>query len=584
MTLFLGRIRFLIFSFAVLGLVLFIRLFHWQIAKADELIDIAKSQYLVSKTVPAHRGSILASDGFPLASSGERWTLWASPKKIEDIEEVASRLAPLLVDEDSQDKEATSAAKTQKELVAEQEKRLKNILLEKKEASWVPLKRKLDRVGKEKIEFMNIGGIGFDPEEDRNYPEGSMAAHLLGFVGKDAGGMDKGYFGLEGYYDLGLSGASGKRDWEKDVLGNPILAGVLREINPLDGVNLKTHIDRSIQFMVERYLEDGLKKYGASEGLVIVMRPSDGAILAISALPSYNPAKYNLSDNSLFTNPAVSESFEPGSIFKILVMTAALDSGSVKPDDKCDACGGPRKIGEFTIKTWNDKYYPDTSATEIIQHSDNIGMIWTAEKVGKDRLFEYLKRFGMGRPTGIDLQGEAKGKLKNIEEWGLIDLATVSFGQGIAVTPIQMVRVAAVIANGGRLPVPQVVDSVVGPGWEQDIKPKFEERVISEEAARKMTEMMVAAVDQGEAKWAKPKDFRIAGKTGTAQIPIAGHYDPEKTIASFVGFAPADNPEFVMLVSLREPKSSPWGSETAAPLWFSIARDLFPYLGIKPEG
>lgn len=596
MTLFLGRIRFLIFSFAVLGLILFARLFYWQIAKADELIDLAKGQYLSSKTIPAQRGAILASDGFPLASSGESWTLWASPKKIEDPQKVASRLAPFLVEED-QDQEATESARIQKELIQEQEERVKNILLGKKDASWVALKRKVRREGKEKIEQTDISGIGFDPEEGRSYPEGTMAAHLLGFVGKDAAGQDRGYFGLEGYYDLSLSGASGKRDREKDVFGNPILAGLSKEISPLDGVSLKTHIDRSIQFIVERHLEAGLEKYGASEGLVLVMRPSDGAILAIAALPSYNPAKYNLADESLFVNPAVSELFEPGSIFKVLVMAAALDAEAVELDDKCDSCTGPRKVGEYTIRTWNDKYHPDSTPQDIITNSDNVGMIWVAEKLGKDKLFEYLERFGIGKVTGVDLQGEVKGKLKDEGEWGLIDLATISFGQGVAVTAMQMVRAVAAIANGGRMPAPRVVDRIISQGKEYQIPFQKPSQVVSAESARQTAEMMVNAAAKLQAEWAKLAGFRVAGKTGTAQIPIAGHYDPEKTIVSFIGFAPAfaparggasagkpaDNPKFVMLVSLREPKNLPWGSGTAAPLWFSIARDLFPYLGIRPD-
>lgn len=599
-----GRIKFLVFLFLTFSGVLFWRLFTWQVVRADELSDIAKSQHSASKTIQAKRGSILASDNFPLVSSKEAWVFWVSPKKIKEIEKFAKVTAPL-VTEDPLSQEATESAKNREQRVYEEEERIKSLLITKKDSAWVPIKRKVGRLAKEQIEKLGIEGVGFDSEEDRNYPEGSMAAHLVGFVGKDAAGEDKGYFGLEGYYDLSLSGASGRKAWEKDAFGKPILLGIAREINALDGASLRTHIDRSIQFIIERRLEEALQKYGAKGGLVIVMRPSDGAVLAMASLPAYDPARFNLFKEDQFVNPAVGETFEPGSIFKILVMAAALDSGAVKPDDKCDQCAGPRKIGEFTIKTWNDKYYPDTTPTDIIKHSDNIGMIWTAEKLGKDKLYEYLTKFGIGQTTGIDLQGEANPGLRGKDDWGLIDLATTSFGQGIAVTAIQMIRATAVIANGGKLPVPQVVDKIVGDSWEQDIKLRFEgQNIISKKTAEETTAMMVNAVDQGEAKWAKPKGFRIAGKTGTAQIPVAGHYDTEKTIASFVGFAPAyaeasagkpayaerlgagkpaDSPQFVMLVSLREPKSSPWGSETAAPLWFSIARDLFPYLGIKPE-
>lgn len=592
-----GRVKFLVFLFLAFSGLLFWRLFTWQVVRADELTNVAKSQHLTSKTIQAKRGSILASDNFPLVSSKEAWVFWVSPKKIKEPEKLARLIALLITEEPLSTQEATESATSREQRVREEEERIKSLLVAKKDSAWVPIKRKVGRSIKEQIEKLGLEGVGFDSEEDRDYPEGSMAAHLLGFVGKDAAGEDKGYFGLEGYYDLSLSGASGRKAWEKDASGKPILLGIAREINVLDGASLKTHIDRSIQFIIERRLEEGLQKYGASQGLVVVMRPSDGAILGMASLPAYDPTRFNLFKEDQFVNPVVGETFEPGSIFKILVMTAALDTGAVKPDDKCDQCTGPRRIGEFTVKTWNDKYYPDTTPVEIIKLSDNIGMVWTAEKLGKDKLYEYLTKFGIGQTTGIDLQGEANPGLRGKDNWGLIDLATASFGQGIAVTAIQMVRATSVIANGGKLPVPQVVDKIVGDSWEQDIKPRFEgQNIISKKTAEEITAMMINAVENGEARWSRPKGFKIAGKTGTSQIPVAGHYDTEKTIASFIGFAPAfsrlgrdsaggpaQDPRFVMLVSLREPKSSPWGSETAAPLWFSIARDLFPYLGIKPD-
>lgn len=577
----LTRILFLLFGFSLFVILLIGRLFQWQIINADELATVAKNQRSASKTLLAERGSILTSDGFPLVSSKENWLLWASPKRIENTTQIASDLANVLVDEIEQP-ESTESAKPREELFKEEKERVLGIL-NKKDAVWVPIKRKLSRDTKQRIEALGVKGIGFDPQEDRSYPEGSMSGQLIGFVGKDEAGQNKGYFGLEGYYDLSLSGIEGKKAWEKDATGRPILLGNAREVGALDGASLQTHINRSVQFIAEKHLEEGLKRYGASQGMVVVMRPQDGAILALASLPSYEPLKFNSYDPSLYINPVVSGSYEPGSIFKIVVMASALDAGVVTPEMRCDSCSGPRKIAEYTIGTWNDQYYPDSTPGEIIQHSDNTGMIWAAEKLGIDKFYSYIQKFGFGEPTGIDLQGEADPKLRDKRDWRFIDLATTSFGQGVAITPIQMVRATSVIANGGKLPAPQVVDKIIGPDWEKDISPRFKENVISEKTAKEITEMMVQAVEQGEAKWAKPKGFKVAGKTGTAQIPIAGHYDPEKTIASFIGFAPADNPQFVMLVSLREPQSSPWGSETAAPLWFAISKDIFPYLGIKPD-
>jgi cell division protein FtsI/penicillin-binding protein 2 len=264
-------------------------------------------------------------------------------------------------------------------------------------------------------------------------------------------------------------------------------------------------------------------------------------------------------------------------------MASALDSKTIKPDTICDVCDGPYKVDKYYIETWNNEYYPDSTMTDVIIHSDNVGMSFVSSKMGSDLLYDYLKRFGFGNVTGIDLQGEFSPEIREKDNWNIVDLATASFGQGIAVTPIQLIKAGAIIANGGIEVTPQVVDKLQGEGWVYDIKPQTGQRVISEQAAKDVTAMMVEAAKNGEAKWTSLRGFNVAGKTGTAQIPIAGHYDDEKTIASFIGFAPSDNPKFVMLVTLQEPQSSPWASENAAPLWFSIAKDLFKYYKIQPN-
>jgi cell division protein FtsI/penicillin-binding protein 2 len=210
-------------------------------------------------------------------------------------------------------------------------------------------------------------------------------------------------------------------------------------------------------------------------------------------------------------------------------------------------------------------------------------MVFVSQKMGSDKLYDYLQAFGVGEATGIDLQGEANSSLREKTTWSIVDSAVASFGQGVAVTPIQLVTAVSAIANNGILMTPQVVDKLEGEGWDQDIKPQKIRQVISEKSAKEMTAMMVEAAKNGESKWTHLQGFKVAGKTGTAQIPIAGHYDDEKTIASFIGFAPYDDPKFVMLVTLRQPTTSPWASETAAPLWYSIAKDLFVQYKIQPE-
>lgn len=573
------RIKLLAFLFLLGSFVIAVRLFSWQVLQSDLLANYARVQQQSQSSLSAARGAILASDGFPLATTGEAYLLWVALKDIEDAKYTANKLAPLLIDK-PEEEEASPSAKTEEELILLEEDRL-NKLLNRTDVVWVPVKRKVSKENKQQIESLGIKGIGFDPEEGRAYPEASMAAQTLGFVGKDAAGTPKGYFGLEGYYDLTLSGSKGLKTWEKDAFGNPIILGGSHKVGAQDGITLKTHIDRSAQYLVERYLKTGVEKYEAAEGIVVVMRPSDGAILAMAGFPAYDPAKFNNFAKEFYVNPAIGESFEPGSIFKVLVMAAALDAEAVKPEDKCDTCSGPRTIAEYTIESGSKQYYPDSTPKEIIEHSDNVGMIWVAERLGKEKMAAYLQKYGIGRSSEIDLQGELVPPLRN--DWGLIDLATASFGQGVAVTPIQMVRAVGVLANAGKLVTPQVVDSIIVQNQEDDIKPQKVEQVISARAAKQITDMMVSGVETKSDMWPIPRGFEVAGKTGTAQIPVAGHYDPNKVVSSFIGFAPANNPKFVMIVSLKDPKVGQYASQNAAFVWFNIAGDLLPYFGAQPN-
>lgn len=561
------RVNFLLVLFILLGFLITSRLFYWQIVSSENLAAIAASQHWISFEVPAKRGQILAADGSPLASNKEAFLLFASlPQINEDASQISDKLSLILEPDDP----ATMTALIKERLLRE-------------DLIWVPLKHKISRSQKEEIESLKIAGLGFEEEQRRTYPEGSSSAHLLGFVGSDINGQDKGYFGLEGYYDLELKGRPGLLRREKDASGKPILVGDVQREEEKNGRTLVTTIDRSIQFIINEKLKEGLERYGALSGSVIVMEPQTGAILGMSSWPTYDPQNFADFDKELFPNPIVASSYEPGSTFKVLIMAAAIDIGVVKPETKCTKCSGPRVISDYVLKTWNEQYFPDSNMVEIIQHSDNVGMIFVAEQLGVESLYTYLKKYGLGQKTGIDLEDETTPQLRPEEDWRLIDLATASFGQGIALTPLQMIRAVNTIANGGRLVEPYLVSKVISEDGEVEIKPDVGREVLKTKTAFILTEMMVNAVDQGEAKWAKPEGYRIAGKTGTSQIPVAGHYDEEKTIASFIGFAPADKPRFIMLLTLREPSSSPWGSETAAPLWFDIAEELFTYYGIQPQ-
>ncbi len=561
------RLVFLLFVFSFMAII--VRLGWWQIIQGQALLTQAKAQRWEEKTIPAKRGQIFSADFYPLALSKPFYNLhvFKPELKISPQELVAQ------LDQISPFPQSPREKKKEKEKI--QAMFRSNLL-------WIPIWKHLTRKDKEKILSLRISGLKLEEETGREYPEASRAAHLLGFLGKDKEGKDKGYFGIEGYYDRQLRGSDGKIIQEKDALGRPIILGKYHQSTAKSGADLKLFLDRQLQWIAEKRIAEGTKRYGAQKGLVIISNPHNGGILAMAIYPNFNPANYSKTPPALFINPAISETFEPGSIFKILVMAAALDNGTVTPQSICSRCDGPRKIGKYTIRTWNDRYYPNSTMTEIIQHSDNVGMVYVGEQLGIRKTIAYLSRFGIGQRTGIDLQGETTGILKEKKYWSPVDAATINFGQGIAVTPIQMIQAVNAIANQGRLIQPRVVQEIITGQKIEKTKQK-ERQVIKPKTAKQITAMMVNAVEQGEAKWAKIPNAVIAGKTGTAQIPIKGHYDPEKTIASFIGFAPAHNPQFTMLVILYKPTTSPWAAETAAPLWFKIAKDIFLLKSINPE-
>ena len=556
------KIRVLIAVFAILFLGLTVRLFYWQVVKGSELSRAAQSQYSTSKITSAPRGNIIARDGSYWVIRTGAWRLIANANLLKNSpNSIADKLIPLLKDADFA--------------------RLTDLLSRK--GSWIPLATKVDNEVKKNIEAMSIPGISFEPEEASYYPEASSAAQLLGFVGKDENGTDLGYFGLEGYYNLPLSGKPGFIGRQEDVRGVPILLDGGHEITAVNGVDLVTSIDKRIQILLEQKLSDGIEKYGAIGGSAIIMDPFTGNVIAMAASPSFDPMEYNKYNDSLFKNPLISNSFEPGSIFKVLIMASGLDAGVVTPDTVCDICDGPLSLDKYQIKTWNNKYHAESTMTDVIVNSDNVGMAFVGQKLGADNLYDYLDKFGIGKPTGVDLQGESSPRMRKRGTWNVVDVATASFGQGIAVTGIQMIRAVSVIANGGYLVSPKVVTEIRGKEWNETVKLEDPKRIISEKSAAEMAQMMVAAASSGESKWTKVKGFTVAGKTGTAQIPVAGHYDPTNTNHSYIGFTPVGKPKFIMLVTLQSPTSSPWASETAAPLWYLIAKDLFPYFGVQPD-
>jgi cell division protein FtsI/penicillin-binding protein 2 len=552
----LTRIRFSLILFLFLFLIIFLRLFQLQILNhsSSKIFD-----YLAERKILPERGRIFDRLSNPLVLNNNSYLLYFEPKKINDPPQTIKKISTIL-----EINEASLSSKFNKE------------------KDWVAVTI-VTKEKKEEIEKLKISGLGFDYVLKRDYPEASLAAHLLGFVGKNYQGEDIGYFGIEGYYNKDLSGLPGFIQSEKDLLGRPILIGKQEMVEPENGRDLILTIDKNIQGMIKEKLKKGIERYQAESGCVIAADPFSMAILALVCLPDYDPKNYFLFSEEYFKNPAISDLYEPGSVFKPLIMAAALNEKKIKPNDFYNETG-PITIGEYSIRTWDNKYEGKISMTRILQKSSNVGMVYVGEKLGDEKLYDYLKKYGFGQPTGIDLQGEVSGYLKPKSQWYPIDFATVTFGQGIAVTPIQMIRAFAALVNGGVIFRPYVVLKIISSeGKQKIIKPKKESQVITNINSQIIKKMLMEVVESGEVKWARPKGYTLGGKTGTAQVPIKGHYDPQKTIASFIGFGPVKEPKFLVLVILRQPKTSPWGSETAAPLFFEIAKELLIYYNIPPD-
>ena len=556
------RYRIVLGFFTFVFAVIVLRLFYWQVVKAEELSKLGQIQYGTSIKIEPVRGEIETSDGFPIVANKISYLLFVNPKEVKDKVNTAKFLAENLeIDRNFLENQISQ------------------------DLFWVPVKSVIGPDLKKQIEAKNILGVGFEQQFERFYPEASMAANLLGFVGKDEAGNSKGYSGVEGYYDRLLRGKTGAAIQIHDALGRPILARANGDDSfGTDGKSLILNVDRSVQFLAEKKLKEGIEKYGARGGMVGIMDPKTGNVLAMATYPSFDPKKYQDYTDDLYKNAFISDLYEPGSTFKPLIMSAAFNEKLLTPQSRCPRCSGPVSVGGYELHTWNDKYYPNTTMLDVIEHSDNTGMIYAAQKLGLAKMVNYLDKYGIGKITGIDLEGETAPLIKPKNEWYAVDLATTGFGQGINVTPVELLTAFSSIANDGIMMEPHVVGKVLDEnGKISTIKPKELGRPLSSAASKVMTEVLVNAVEKGEAKFAKIKGYRVAGKTGTASIPVAGHYDPNQTIASFIGFAPASDPKFVMIVIVDRPTSSIYGAETAAPIFFGIAQGLFTYYGISPE-
>lgn len=555
--------RFRIFNLLFLFVVLVIisRLFQIQVLNSSRYRAQAYEQQWQGHTLAAKRGDIYTSDGFPVAIDIIEYTLLVKTDVLASSDESTKKIAEVCNMDLSYLRQMLST-----------------------QARWIKICSGLNQSQKDDLTNVISSGIDFEEIYARSYPELNMMSHVLGFVGKDKNAEDIGYFGLEQYYNGDLLGQNGWLFQEKTASGEPIIWGGVERIDPTNGSSLYTTIDRSVQFMVETRLAEAVERHAAKSGTVIVVDPSTGAIIAMANYPNFNPKEYRevVKDETLLRNDAISSTYEPGSVIKALTVAAGIDAGRVSPESVYNDTG-PRVFSGHKVDNWDGKHHGEETVIEILQHSNNLGAAWVGQLVGGANLMEYFRSFGLGSQLQIDLEGEERGVLYNTDNLKDIELVNASFGQGISATPLQVTMSFAAIANDGILMKPYVISKIQSAQGDIITKPSALGRPISSKTAETMVDILTQAVSGGEAKFFVSKKYKIAGKTGTAQVPVAGGYAPDRTNATFVGFFPSYK-NFVMLVKLEEPKDpSGYAAETAVPVWMSLAEKLAGYYGLAPD-
>lgn len=538
------------------------RLFQKQIIEGERYLAEAKSQQRFSSEQLAQRGKIFFHDSaddlsksYAMAYDIKSFSVYVVPKNINDHADVAKKLAPFIGKSELEVFEKINCDKI-----------------------YLPaLKKGLDYDQADEIEKLGISGVYVLPEYKRYYPEGDFSSQILGFV--DAEGNGK--YGFEGFYDKELKGSSGKITGEKDTLGQII--SLISQENPRDGTSYLLSIDRSVNFYMNSVIKKAIVEHQAESGLAVAIDVKTGSVIGMVSSPSFDPNKYsdyaNNNQQSLFKNPVISNTYEPGSIFKPLIIAAGLDSGRINPESS-GTFGASVQVQGFTINTAEKKAFGQENVGEILKNSDNVGMVWIGEQIGSQIMFDYIKKFGFAEKTGIDLAGEGVGIIQALKDWHDIGRATISFGQGISVTPLQVVMAYAAIANDGVMLRPKVVEKIINHNAEISKKEKVEVgRILSEKTVDDLTEMMIGVVEDGYGKKAGVPGFWVAGKTGTAQIANTDKagYQEGVFIHSFAGFAPADNPKFALLVRLDKPKNARFAESSAAPAFGDIASYLLNY-------
>ncbi len=546
-----------------------LRLFQVQVLDHNNYVALAEDQYGFYDKVIPERGKIFfkdehSSELYPAAINRRMNLIYAVPREIEDFKKAAETLAPILeIDEE----------------------KLFSVL-NKPDDSYEVIKRKTNNELAEKVKELNIKGIKTAPEDWRYYPGDSLAANVLGFVGyKD---KDKvGRYGVEGYYQNELAGQTG-------IIGAKS-GGILSKIaklqsdfkTPRDGDNLVLTIDQTVQFTVEKKLKETIERFGAEAGSAIVMDPLTGAIIAMAQQPFYNPNEYSKTEDlNCFININARGSYEPGSVMKPVTMAMAIDLNKVAPGTTY-LDEGVVRIKGWPIYNSDGKAYGRQTMTEVLEKSLNTGIVFVQEQIDKEKFCNYLKDFGFDMPTGVGIEEETAGNLSNLSNFKIdVNFANAAFGQGIMVTPMEMLTAISVIANDGKLMRPYLVEKFIHPdGSETEVSSQVVRQVISPQAANLVSAMMVSVIENGHSCGARVKGYRFAGKTGTAQVAKKDErgYDSDRTIHTFVGFGPLPDSRFAMLIRLDNPTEVPFAADSTAKFFREMMKFLVDYYDIPPE-
>ncbi|OGS34924.1 MAG: hypothetical protein A2293_06670 [Elusimicrobia bacterium RIFOXYB2_FULL_49_7] len=531
------------------------RLFYLQVWHHEELQSQVQRIIYRDRPETPWRGMICDNAGRVLAMSVKTYSLFIDPQCVKNLSEIENKLAQVHIP------------------------LKRSLIAAKKDSSYVPIAQGIDLATMKKIKSWKLPGVGFTGEYHRQYPENTMACHVLGMVGKESNGLE----GIELFANSYLTGEKIKNLRCRDGRGREISEKLL-DPDDLRGADVYLTLDRNLQFMAEQEIDRAWRESKSKKALIIIQDPSTGEILALASRPAFNPQNRNGAWNNS-RNPAISDILEPGSTFKIITAAAALEEKVVSRKEVVWCEEGKYSVFGHTIKDHEPKGL--LSFDEIMQYSSNIGVAKISQRLGKEKLYHYVRQFGFHAPTGIDLPGEAKGLLKLPTEWSGLSLPTISFGQEIGVTPIQMINAYSAIANGGELLEPRIIKEVRNPSNEVVFTSdrRVIRRAVSQAVAAQLRDMLIGVVEKGTGQMAKVPNYSVGGKTGTAQKRdnVTKRYSSSAYVASFCGIIPANDPKLTIMVLLDEPKGDYWASSLAAPVFSRVAARAVGHLRIAPD-